>query len=140
MRIVEKRKALSFHSNFHPHSHLCSWVLVLTKRIQLQVQTSEMSFCKKINVDCSILSCPCNLHDGHEHILKEELCRTLSRDHTQWNHCNHCKKNDHDRCCNNVIEAFQCSVTYIMKKLVTLQCFHWFHCAWLQLKELQTLL
>jgi len=45
----------------------------------------------------------------------EEL--KLRSDQTQWNHCNHCKKNDHCRCCNNVIESFQCSVTYRRQKI-----------------------
>jgi len=45
----------------------------------------------------------------------KDLDPMLSRDHTQWNHwkhCNHCKKNDHCRYCNNVVEAFLCSVAY----------------------------
>jgi len=28
---------------------------------------------------------------------------------------NYCKKNDHFRYCNKVIEVFQCSMTYVMK-------------------------
>jgi len=36
-----------------------------------------------------------------------------------------------------LIEAFQCSVTYSMKQTSVffwlLQCFQWFHCVWLQL-------
>jgi len=38
-----------------------------------------------------------------------------SRDYTHRNHCNYCKKNDRCRYCNNVIEAFQRSVTYTIK-------------------------
>jgi len=36
-----------------------------------------------------------------------------------------------------LIEAFQCILTYSMKQTSSffwqLQCFHWFHCVWLQL-------
>jgi len=34
--------------------------------------------------------------------------------HVQWNRCNQCKKNNHYCYCNNVIEAFQCSMTHSM--------------------------
>jgi len=47
----------------------------------------------------------------------------LSYDEIQWKHCNHCKKNDHCRYCNNVIDAVRCSVTLQWNKLVCLQCF-----------------
>ena len=47
-RIVEKGKALNFRNSFRPHSHLWSWILIMTERVRSQVQAYEIRFLQKI--------------------------------------------------------------------------------------------